>query len=281
MLARTQSFDDGTVCYWAGEHRRDGLPWLVFLPGLTADHRLFARQIKHFEGKANCLVWDAPSHGKSRPFPLNWSYRDLARMLHNILEAEGVRRPILVGQSMGGYISQVFLELYPGEAAGFVSIDSCSLQRNYYAGWELWALKHTHLMYLSIPWGLLVSWGSKGCATSARGQELMAAMMRDYEKREYCALAAHGYRELARAVEVCQLREIPCPVLFICGEKDAAGAAKRYNEAWSKNTGLPVHWIAGAGHNSNVDSPDEVNALIEGFVTEAGKLLEREQGTPS
>ncbi|MDE8701782.1 hypothetical protein PZH32_02260 [Adlercreutzia equolifaciens] len=47
---------------------------------------------------------------------------------------------------------------------------------------------------------------------------------------------------------------------------DCAGSAKRYNREWEKRTGNPVHWIEGAGHNSNADRPAEVNALIEQFV---------------
>ena len=35
---------------------------LVFLPGLTADHRLFEKQIEYFYNKQNVFVWDAPSH---------------------------------------------------------------------------------------------------------------------------------------------------------------------------------------------------------------------------
>ena len=38
---------------------------LVFLPGLTADHRLFEKQIEYFEKKRNVFVWDAPSHALS------------------------------------------------------------------------------------------------------------------------------------------------------------------------------------------------------------------------
>ena len=38
---------------------------LVFLPGLTADHRLFEKQIEYFEKKQNVFVWDAPSHALS------------------------------------------------------------------------------------------------------------------------------------------------------------------------------------------------------------------------
>lgn len=249
----------------AGHTGRDK-PWLVFLPGLTADHRLFAQQVACFAASANLLVWDPPSHGRSRPFALTWSLDDLATWLREILQAEGVRNPILIGQSMGGYVAQAYLRLYPADARGFVSIDSCPLGREYYTRLELALLRHTKPMYLSIPWGTLVKLGSEGCATTPYGRRLMCEMMDGYDKREYCELAAHGYRVLADAITPNREYPLPCPTLLVCGSKDGAGSARRYNKAWAHRTGLPLHWVDGAGHNSNTDAPGVVNALIEEFV---------------
>lgn len=257
------------ITYWISREAGDKAPWLVFLPGLTADHRLFDKQAECFEGKANLLIWDPPSHGLSRPFVLTWSVDDMACWLKEILDAEVVSSPVLVGQSMGGYVAQAFMDLFPGYVAGFVSIDSCPLKRSYYASWEISALKHTKLMYLSIPWSLLLKLGSEGCATSEYGRSLMYEMMEDYTKREYCALASHGYRALAQAIDADRAYDIDCPALLICGTKDAAGSAKRYNREWEKRTGIKVHWIEGAGHNSNTDKPDEINRLICKFLERA------------
>lgn len=256
----------GEVAYWVDASAGPGAPWLVFLPGLTADHTLFDAQAAYFAGKVNCLVWDAPAHGASRPYPLDFTMDDLARILHGILESESVERPVLVGQSLGGYVAQVFIDLYPGEAAGFVSIDSAPLRRKYYPTWEVKALRHTKGMYQVMPWALLKSWGSWGTATTEKGRANMRSFMDSYTKRAYVDLAAHGYRMLADAVEAGRAYDIDCPVLLLCGEKDRAGDVKPFNRKWAAGEGIPLVWVPNAGHNSNVDAPGFVNAQIEGFI---------------
>ena len=256
----------GGIAYWVDASVGSGTPWLVFLPGLTADHTLFDAQMAYFSGKANCLVWDAPAHGASRPYPLDFSMGDLACILHGILDLEGITHPVLVGQSLGGYISQAFIDRYPSEVAGFVSIDSAPLKRKYYPTWEVKVLRHTKGMYQAIPWALLKPWGSWGTATTERGRAGMRSFMDGYSKREYVDLAAHGYRMLADAVEAGRAYDIDCPVLLLCGEKDRAGDVRPFNRKWAAGEGIPLVWVPGAGHNSNVDAPGFVNAQIERFI---------------
>lgn len=267
MDKREFAADGGTIRYWVSR-AGDDAPQLVLLPGLTADHRLFDDQVRHFEGKASVLAWDPPSHGESRPFALDWSMDDLARMLRGVLVCERFGRPVLVGQSMGGYVAQAYLDLYPDEVAGFVSIDSCPLKRSYYTAAELWALKHTRGIFRTIPWGKLRRVAVEGVATSERGRAVMREMVDSFDRNEYIDLAVRGYRVLAEAVEAARHYEIVCPALLVCGEKDGAGSAKRYNRAWAEREGLPLEWIEGAGHNSNSDEPERVNGLIERFVAE-------------
>ena len=200
-LERAFKIESDTIAYWVDTSADADAPWLVFLPGLTADHTLFDAQMAHFSGKANCLVWDAPAHGKSRPYPLDFTMDDYAHILHNILGAEDVTDPVLVGQSLGGYVSQAFIELYPGEASGFISVDSAPLKMKYYSTWEVKALRHTKGMYQSIPWAWLKPLGSWGAAVTVQGKASMRAFMEDYTKREYVELAAYGYRMLADAIE--------------------------------------------------------------------------------
>ena len=265
MTEKTYETACGTIHYWTNEVRPEKTT-LVFLPGLTADHRLFGRQFEAFDKEFNILTWDAPGHAASRPFRLDFSLMDKAVWLHEILQKEGTSHPVLIGQSMGGYVSQCFMEKFPGEAAGFVSIDSAPLKRQYVTAAEIWALKRTEPMYRAFPWKTLRNLGINGCSKTEYGRMLMEKFIDSYTKDEYCRLAGHGMKILAEAMEADLPYVIDSPAILICGEKDQAGSAKRYNRRWAKKEGLPIFWIKDAGHNSNTDKPDEVNRIIRDFV---------------
>ncbi len=263
----------GDIHYWVSKHVVATAPALVFLPGLTADHRLFDKQVEHFAAHYSVLVWDAPGHGASRPFMLNFSLMQKASWLHAILRHEGITRPILIGQSMGGYVAQAFMEQFPQEAASFIAIDSAPLQRKYVTAAEIWMLRHVEGIYRLYPWNALVRDGANGCAETTYGKQLMREMMVQYSKNEYCTLAGHGYRILADAMAADLPYAIACPALLICGEKDKAASTKRYHQQWAKQ--LPIYWVPNAGHNSNTDNPDAVNAQIEQFVQASCRLCHK------
>ncbi|MBQ9020550.1 MAG: alpha/beta hydrolase [Eggerthellaceae bacterium] len=256
----------GAVHYWVDRTAGEQAPWLVLLPGLTADHSTFEPQFSFFSGRANLLSWDAPAHGLSRPFALDFSIDDMARMLHDIFEAERIAAPVFAGQSLGGYIAQAYIDLFPGSAGGFISIDSAPLKRVYYPNWEVALLRHTLGIYLCVPWALLKPWGAHGAARSEEGRAQMRRFIDSYHKREYCELVAHCYAKLADAIDERRPYEIDCPALLLCGEKDSLGDVKPFNRKWTEGDGIPLVWVPGAGHISNADNPDFVNAQIEGFI---------------
>ena len=259
----------GTIHYWS-DLSDPCAATLVFLPGLTADHRLFGEQAAYFEGKYNRIVWDPPAHASSWPFRFRFDLFDTAEWLNGILEREAITRPVIVGQSMGGYVGQVYAQLYPDRLAGFISIDSAPLQKRYVTAAERWLLKRMEPVYANYPWKLLLRSGTKGVAVSHRGRERMREMMLVYDgdQQRYAQIAGHGYRILAEAMERDLPYELKCPALLICGTRDRAGSCIRYNKAWHRNTGIPLAWVEGAGHNSNTDRPEQINRLIEGFLAD-------------
>jgi len=260
----------GDIHYWVNLADQNTVT-LVFLPGLTADHRLFDKQIEYFEHKYNVFVWDAPGHASSWPFKLDFDLMDKARWLNEILQRECIKHPIIVGQSMGGYVGQAYAQLYPQRISGFVAIDSAPLQRRYVTSAEIWLLKRMAPVYYYYPWKLLLQSGTKGVARSEYGRKLMheTMMVYDGDKKRYSQLSGHGFRMLAEAMEKDLPYRIECPALLICGEMDRAGSCIRYNKAWHRHAGIPLEWIKDAGHNANTDQPEMVNELIEKLI---GKL---------
>lgn len=268
MQERIYQTTHGPIHYWISAPHQEEPLTLLFLPGLTADHRLFEQQIAYFSSKYNTFVWDAPGHASSWPFTLDFSLLDQAKWLDEILCAERISKPVLIGQSMGGYVAQAYCQLYPHRLMGLISIDSAPLQRNYVTGIELWLLRRMEAVYRWYPWKLLVKAGTNGVAVSAYGRSLMHAMMMVYDgnQERYAQLSGHGYRMLADAMAADLPYQIHCPALLLCGEKDHVGSCIRYNRAWHRKTGIELHWIPNAGHNSNTDAPEAVNQWIEQFL---------------
>ena len=250
----------GETFYWT---EKAGSPFaLVFLPGLSADHRLFDKQTEEFSGKYDIVVWDAPAHGRSRPYR-DFTYPNAAEELRSILASEGIERAVLAGQSAGGFVAQSFYRKYPGMVAGIFTIGTCPYGASYYSGSDLFWLRQTKWMFRAFPDGLLRRSMAAMCADTPRARENMLGMLSSYTKDELCSLLYTGF---AGFIPEIGENEIDCPVQLTVGEHDRTGKVMAYNRMWHEKEGYPLHVIRGASHNANDDSPGEVNRLIHEFL---------------
>lgn len=254
----------GRVVYWVSDEKKEGAKTLAFLPGLSAEHHLFDPQLDYFDEGYNCFTWDAPGHALSRPYAMDFSLEEIADALHKIFAQEGIHKPVLIGQSFGAYIGQMYMERYPGSLSGFVSIDSAPIQRGYYTNFDLWFLKHMEPMYKLYP--NLVKAVANSCSQTPEGRANMMDALSCYTKEALCRLTGQGYLCLHEAIVADRPYKIDCPGLLICGTKDKTGYVKQYNKRWNKQTGIPLVWVEGAGHNSNRDRPAFVNEQIGAFL---------------
>ncbi len=258
-----QSFvkcEKGNVYYWHTDIV-SAKKTLFLLHGLTANHTMFARQVDHFKDDYNVIVWDAPAHGKSRPYS-DFSYRNAAAIMLEILNELQISEVVLIGQSMGGYMAQSFMAKYPEMVRGFVSIDSTPFG-NYYSKSDIWWLKQIEWMSKLFSEKVLKVSMAKQNAFTKAGQQNMLEMVSDYNKMELCHLMGIGY---AGFLDDNRELEIACSSLILVGERDNTGKVKQYNKEWSKRTGIRLVWIPNAAHNSNVDNPEFVNNCIQEFL---------------
>mgnify|MGYP000526736046 CR=1 FL=1 len=66
MTEKTHAVPNGVIHYWMNDFQ-PGRAVLVFLPGLTADHRLFDKQVEAFESTITCLPGMPPATANPAP----------------------------------------------------------------------------------------------------------------------------------------------------------------------------------------------------------------------
>lgn len=262
MIEKILETDSGNVHYWMSENILEDRITLFFLHGLTASHDLFEAQIEYFSMEYNVLTWDAPAHGRSRPYK-DFSYEKAAIAAAQILKTNGIKEAVFVGQSMGGFITQSVIKRYPELVKGFVSIDSTPFGEKYYSRSDRWWLNQIEWMSAFYPDRSLRKAIAKQVTTKERSYQNMYKMLSFYDKKELCHLMGIGFAGFLE--DNCDL-DIKCPVMLIVGEKEKTGKVKQYNEQWSQDLNVPITWISDAAHNSNDDQPEQVNKNIEKFI---------------
>lgn len=260
LMEKQLHTERGNVYYWI--HMEGKQDAIVFLHGLTADHRLFERQVPHFAAKYNIIVWDAPAHGKSRPYT-DFTYPNAAEDLKRILDENRIASAILIGQSMGGYMIQSFLLRYPQRVKAFVGIDTCPYGESYYSSSDKWMLRQVGWMSELYPQSLLKSAIAAQVSVTEYARQSMAEMLKLYSKAELCRLMGIGF---AGFLADNRDMDIHCPVLILAGEKDKTGKVLHYCDQWAEKTGWCYQKIANAAHNANADNPEAVNAAIDDFL---------------
>lgn len=269
MIQKQVETENGNIVYWVNNRPEQDCA-LVFLHGLTADHTLFEKQISYFGKRFKVLCWDAPAHGKSRPY-MNFSYHSAAKQLKDILGKEQIRKAVLIGQSMGGFVIQTFLKYYSEPAVGFIGIDTTPFGLSYYSNSDKWWLRQVEWMSHCYPYKALMKAIAKSCTYTQYAYENMFTALKQYTKQEVCHLMGIGYAQFLE--ENCDL-VIRIPVLILVGENDRTGKVRQYCKAWQEKTGYPLHVIKDAAHNSNIDNYEQVNNEIENFLDS----LKKERG---
>ncbi len=90
--------DRGKVYYWIKESNSVFAKNLIFARTNSKSSSLISKY-STFQNH-NVLVWDAPTHGKSRPY-LDFSYSNLVEELKVILDKQNMKKVVLIGQSAG------------------------------------------------------------------------------------------------------------------------------------------------------------------------------------
>lgn len=96
----------------------NGLP-VVLIHGFCETHTVWNKLSDKLSGSWRILCPDLPGFGKS-PLPANpgFSFNYIAEILNNWLDETGIEKCVMIGHSMGGYVSLAFAERYVDKLAG-------------------------------------------------------------------------------------------------------------------------------------------------------------------
>ncbi|WP_420627970.1 alpha/beta fold hydrolase [Candidatus Leptofilum sp.] len=268
MKQKTIIGEHGSVHYWVGGQ---GEPCVVFTHGATMDHGLFEHQIDYFAPNYKLIVWDVPKHGRSRPYE-QFSLKNAADALVGILDDEKVEKAHLVGQSMGGYISQIMARDYPERVKSLVAVDSSPMQPSYYSALDKWLLSITSPLLRLYPYNSLIKAIAKQIAVQASAQKYALETLKQLSKTEIADIMGAVYEGV---IEFGQEERLPVPILIIYGEADRTGKVRTYSKQWAEREKRPLQIIPNAAHNANMDNPDAFNRILEAFLqqVEQGELL--------
>ena len=106
---------------------------VVLLHGFGEDSQIWNQQIDFLQQHCLLIVPDLPGSGKSEPLNANntsvdsISLTDYADCIYAILAAEKIETCLMLGHSMGGYITLAFAEKYPTNLIAFGLIHSSAL----------------------------------------------------------------------------------------------------------------------------------------------------------
>lgn len=94
-----------------------GLP-VIFIHGYCETHRVWDYAIPQLSRSFRVVAIDLPGFGKS-PLPESgFSLADIASMTHDLLARLGITGPVMIGHSLGGYMTLAYTGKYRGELKG-------------------------------------------------------------------------------------------------------------------------------------------------------------------
>ncbi len=246
-----------------GYERAGRGPPLVLCHGAVSDARMWRPQLEGLADGLDVIAWDEPGACRSADPPADFGLADYADCLAGLIEALDLGAAHIGGLSWGGVVAQEVYRRHPARVESLILLDT-------YAGWRGSLSEAECEQRLSFAAEQASAPPDEFAATLpglfAPGAPLtvvdeLASIMADARPagmlRTASAIAACDHRDLLPRIDV--------PTLLIWGAQDARSplsVAEQFREAVP---GASLVVIDGAGHMSNLEQPQRVNAAIREF----------------
>ncbi|MGR3636020.1 MAG: alpha/beta fold hydrolase [Shimia sp.] len=244
---------------------------VVFSHGLLHHGGMFAAQVAHLKGDYRVITFDHRGQGQSGITDDGYDMDTLSEDAAALIADLGVGPCHFVGLSMGGFVGMRLAARRPDVLRSLTLLNTSSeaepaSNRPKYA-----------VMTFCARWlGLGSVVGS--AMQSMFGQTFLKDPARAQERAFWRKSMASGDRiGITRAVKAVFAREgceallgqIDLPVGIGAGEEDVATVPAKSERIQAAIKGAQLTVFKGAGHSSTIETPDQVNALIEQTIARA------------
>lgn len=258
-IQKTLKRGDCTLIYdvWPGKHPAS----VVLIHGYGVHRGMWEPQVKALrEADYPVINMDVRGHGASRPTK-SFSVRAAAEDLDAVLQAEQRPKAVIVGLSMGGFVTQEYAALFGG-ALGYLVVGTTPMFMRY-AGWEKLALQYSGpIMKYLYTWESLKKAMAKGSTFTPAAYTAAMNMFGKMSKEEFL-ISWQGFTTCLHEREI----RLDAPLLMVCGEEDTRGTIKKHLADWPvQYPGCTVKIIPQAGHLTNLDRPETFNEILLEFI---------------
>ena len=230
------------------------------------DCRQYQGVMDYFEGKYEVVCPDMPGHGKSWPLPglkVIDKWPEYGRFYWAIIQALGIENPIIMGCSLGGYMTYYMAQNYPIRAAiAMQGIDYRGGRHTTMADLLDHPYVNPQFSHFEFSESLI------GPKTTQERKEFILWGVR--QEISTCKKA-----DLGMLYDHFDLRDthykITCPVMIVRGDADWGtpdAECKRIKAALVNAKKVEYKIFPGYGHFIAVEAPEELGAAVEEFLAD-------------
>lgn len=192
---------------------------IVLLHGFLESLEVFDELSTKLSKTFRVISVDLPGHGQTPAIGYIHTMELMAECAKSVLDSLGIRKYVVVGHSMGGYVALAFAEMFPQNTAGFCLFHSTAMpdteekkkDRDRVA--EIVMNDHTQFVSDLIP----KLFASENISL-LKDEVAKAKQIALNTPKEGIVAALKGMKE--RPSRELVLKNANCPVLFIIGKKD-------------------------------------------------------------
>ncbi len=246
----------------------EGAPWLILSNSLATDLRMWDPQVAELSKSYRVLRYDQRGHGDTDAPAGRYSFGQLIADAVALMDALGIKRAHFGGLSMGGATAMGLAQKHPDRVDKVIVCDTpCQSTPVSAQQWnERIAIAEKQGMEPLVEATVGRWFPPDVLKANPPYLDRVRAMVRATPVNGFigCAAALADHDFASKAATVTR------PVLFLAGEKDGGGATaaamRKLNEALK---GSRYVELAGAGHISNLDRPEDFTGAIRDFLKAA------------